>query len=71
MKYAIRMASLNPSIVYGYPTKGKIAKDYDADIIVINDNYDCLYTFSEGRLVYDRNKEPDVFNKEFLIKNKR
>lgn len=71
MKYAIRMASFNPSIVYGYPTKGKIAKDYDADIIIINDNYDCLYTFSEGRLVYDRNKEPDVFNKEFLIKNKR
>lgn len=71
MKYAIRMASLNPSKVYGYTNKGKIEKGYDADIIVISDDYDCLYTFSEGRKVYDAKCDKDIFNPDFLIKNKR
>ena len=66
MKYAARMASRNPALVYGYPDKGVLEAGKDADLIVIDDQYRCLYTFSEGRCVYDRQKEGDVFNQEFL-----
>ena len=66
MKYATRMASRNPALVYGYPDKGVLEVGKDADLIVIDDQYRCLYTFSEGRCVYDRQKEGDVFNQEFL-----
>lgn len=66
MKYAVRMASRNPGLVYGYPDKGALEVGKDADLIVIDDQYRCLYTFSEGRCVYDRQMEGDVFNQEFL-----
>ena len=70
MKYAIRMASSNPANVYGYPSKGAIARGMDADVIIIDDDYNCLYTFSEGRKVYDRYLDGNVFNPQFLKKNK-
>lgn len=71
MKYVIRMASLNPAKVYGYLNKGVIEKGYDADITIIDDDYNCLYTVSEGRTVYDWRKDQEIFNPDFLIKNKR
>ena len=67
MKYATRMASRNPAIVYGYPNKGVLEVGKDADLIVIDDQYRCLFTFVEGRCVYDRQREGDVFNQEFLL----
>lgn len=42
----------------------------DADVIIIDDDYNCLYTFSEGRKVYDRYLDGNVFNPQFLKKNK-
>ncbi len=71
MKYAIRMASLNPSKFYGYDHKGKIEVGYDADMTIIDDDHDCLYTLVEGRIVYDRSVDKDIFSKTFLEKNKR
>lgn len=70
MKYAIQMASRNPAKVYGYPSKGMIAKGMDGDVIIIDDDYNCLYTFSQGRKVYDRSLEGDVFNPLFLKRNR-
>lgn len=70
MKYAIKMASLNPAKVYGYTNKGTIEIGKDADFIVIDDYYDCLYTYTEGRLVYNREKEGNIFNQEFLKTHK-
>ena len=67
MKYATRMASRNPAIVYGYPNKGVLEVGKDADLIVIDDQYRCLFTFVEGRCVYDRQREGDVYNQEFLL----
>ena len=37
----------------------------DADFVVIDDDYNALYTYCEGRKVYDRSVDTDLFNKEF------
>ena len=60
------MSSANPAKVYGAYNKGSIEKGKDADLIVIDDDYNVLYTISEGRIVYDHQKDTDVFNDEFL-----
>ena len=36
------------------------------DQFYIDDDYNVLYTISEGRIVYDHQKDTDVFNDEFL-----
>ncbi len=71
MEKVIRMSSLNPCIKYGMADKkGEISVYKDADLVVISDQYEALATYAEGRLVYDREKEGDVFNKEFVVENK-
>ena len=66
MRNVIKMSSANPAKVYGAVNKGSIEKGKDADLIVIDDDYNVLYTISEGRIVYDHQKDTDVFNDEFL-----
>lgn len=66
MKYASMMASENPAKVYGYPQKGTLEIGKDADFIVIDDDYECLATFVEGKCVYERQTDGNVFNPEVL-----
>ena len=66
MRNVIKMSSANQAKVYGAVNKGSIEKGKDADLIVIDDDYNVLYTISEGRIVYDHQKDTDVFNDEFL-----
>ena len=60
------MASENPAKVYGATSKGRIEAGMDADITIINDDYDVLYTLVEGKVVYDHKKDTDIFNNTFL-----
>ena len=58
-----RMASLNPCQVYGFgDRKGSLRIGKDADFAVIDDDFNCLYTYREGRLVYDYQKDTDLYN---------
>ncbi|MBR2826000.1 MAG: amidohydrolase family protein [Erysipelotrichaceae bacterium] len=67
LETVIRMSSLNPCIKYGLADhKGSIAVYKDADLAVISDDYQAIATYAEGRKVYDRETEGDVFNKEFV-----
>ena len=61
-----RMASTNPARKYSLGTKGYLAVDKDFDAVVIDDNYNVLKTYVEGRLVFDGDKEKAPFNEEFL-----
>ena len=66
LEEVVKMSSLNPARKYGFgDVKGSIAVGKDADFVVIDDDYNALYTYSEGRKVYDRNVDTDLFNKEF------
>ena len=49
-----RMASLNPNRVYGFADrKGSLTIGKDADFVVIDDDFKCLYTYREGKKIYD------------------
>ena len=62
----VKMSSRNPAQVYGTPQKGRLAAGMDADFIIIDEDYQVLKTFSEGRCVYDAEKDTDLFNPDFL-----
>ncbi|MDO4198310.1 MAG: amidohydrolase family protein [Erysipelotrichaceae bacterium] len=67
METVVKMACLNPCIKYGFDSyKGSIEVGKDADFCVISDDYKALYTYSEGRCVYDREKEGVVFNTPYV-----
>ena len=67
LETCVEMASLNPAIVYGLADKkGSIKVNKDADFVIIDDNYNVLQTYSEGRKVYDNQVDANVFNQVFL-----
>lgn len=48
---AVRMMSETPARIMGECTKGKIAVDYDADIVVFNQNIDVKMTMVRGNIL--------------------
>ena len=61
-----KMSSLNQAIKYGYQDRGSITVGKFADMVVIDDDYNPLYTYSEGRLVYDHKIDKELFNQSYL-----
>lgn len=62
-----QMASLNPAKKYGLADrKGSLEAGKDADFIVITDDYKTLAAYVQGRKVYDRETDIDLFNPDFL-----
>ena len=52
------MTSLNPAKVIGTDKiTGSIKVGKKANIATLDDNFECLMTFVEGKLVYQRNNE--------------
>ena len=67
METIVEMASLNPCKAYGFDKeKGSLTVGKDADFVVITDDYKALYTYCNGRKVYDYEVDTDVFNPEFI-----
>ena len=59
------MASLNPCRVYGFADrKGSLRIGKDADFAVIDKDFNCLYTYREGRKIYDHTIDTDLFDHE-------
>ena len=46
---AIKMVSLTPAKTIGEKNIGRIAEGYDADINILNENFDVLYTMIKGK----------------------
>lgn len=65
-----KMSSFNPAKVYGLTGKGALSVGYDADFTVIDKNFNVIQTYSQGRLVYDKDKDTEIFNPNFLNKIK-
>lgn len=52
---AVRMASANPAaVVGGGKRKGQIAKGFDADVVLLNENLEILRTIVAGKSVYEK-----------------
>ena len=67
METVIRMAALNPARAYGFDEeKGSIKLGKDADLAVIDDAYQCVATYANGRKVFDRDVDKNLFNEEYL-----
>ena len=59
------MASLNPCKVYGFADrKGSLRIGKDADFAIIDKDFNCLYTYREGRKIYDHETDKDLANPE-------
>ena len=69
LEQILPMASLNAAKFYGFgDRKGSIALGKDADLVVIDEAYQAVATYLEGRQVYDARKEKDLFNETFTEK---
>ncbi len=52
---AVKMASLNPAKVIGVDNKkGKIARGYDADLVIFDDSFKCRATIVNGTIVHNK-----------------
>lgn len=68
MDEVLIMASYNPAVLCGCEkNKGSIKRGKDADLVIIDDNFNVNSTFVEGRLVYDKKENIDY--KKKVIKN--
>lgn len=57
------MASLNPALVYGFADQiGSIRSGKDADIVVIDKDFNVLYTYVKGNVVFDHETDTDLIN---------
>lgn len=55
LKYAIKMATVNPATLLGIANKkGSIAKGMDADLVVFDENLDIKLTMVKGNIVYNK-----------------
>ena len=67
LEEAVRFSSYNPCKKYGFADKkGSLRAGKDADFVVISDGYDALYTYSEGRLIYDHIADTHIINHKFV-----
>lgn len=62
----LRMSSANPAKVYGADAKGTLEAGKDADFVVLDDDFNVLLTYREGKCIYDHEKDTDLYNWEFL-----
>ena len=66
-----KMASLNPCKVYGFADrKGSLVIGKDADFAVIDDDFNCHFTYREGKKVFDRSAGADLLNQECLAQTR-
>lgn len=71
LEEVIRFCSLNPARKYGFSDcKGSIREGKDADFAVLTGDFQVVETYSQGRLVFDRERDRELFNQDFLRKYK-
>jgi len=69
LKQILRMSSLNAAQFYGFAEqKGSIAVGKDADLVVINEDYEAVATYVEGSNVFDSKKDKELFNENYLTR---
>ena len=67
MEECCKFFCYNPIRKYSDPNKkGALRSGKDADLVVISDDYDVIATYSEGRIVYDRNNREDYFKARII-----
>ena len=69
MEECCKFFCYNPIRKYSDPNKkGSLKEGKDADFVVISDDYQAIATYSEGRIIFDREKDKIESNPEFMKK---
>jgi N-acetylglucosamine-6-phosphate deacetylase len=55
MYEAIYMATQTPAAILGLTNKGKLAPGSDADLVLLNNDFQVVWTMIDGKLVYEIN----------------
>ena len=66
LEEVIKLSSFNVAKKYDLKQRGSIALNNFADFVVIDDDYDVLATFVEGRKVFDKKTTKIDINPDFL-----
>ena len=66
----VKMSSRNPALVYGALNKGSLEAGKDADFVVVDDQFNVLKTYREGKCIFDQSTDTDLYNWDFLEKCK-
>ena len=66
LEEVVRMSSYNQSVKYGLATKGELVCGKDFDAVVIDDDFNVLATWVEGRKVFDQKTDTIPINPQFL-----
>ena len=71
MEECCKFFCYNPIRKYSDPNKkGSLKAGKDADFVVISDDYQAIATYSEGRVIFDRNNFEPVYKKSFVEEKK-
>lgn len=71
MEECCKFFCYNPIRKYSDPNKkGSLKAGKDADLVVISDDYQAIATYSEGRIVFDRDNYEPIYKKSFVIEKK-
>lgn len=66
LEQAVSFASCNPARFYRLDSKGSIEEGKDADLVIINDEFQVIQTLIEGEVVYDFHDPSLTFNQSFI-----
>lgn len=71
MEECCKFFCYNPIRKYSDPNKkGSLKPGKDADFVVISDDYQAIATYSEGRIIFDRENSQPVYKKTFVEEKK-
>lgn len=71
MEECCKFFCYNPIRKYSDPNKkGSLKPGKDADFVVISDDYQAIATYSEGRIIFDRDNSEPVYKKSFVEEKK-
>ena len=71
MEECCKFFSYNPIRKYSDPNKkGSLKAGKDADFVVISDDYQCIATYSEGRVIYDNKNSEPLYKESFVLEKK-
>lgn len=59
LQTALRAITCNPAKILKLKNKGKLQKDFDADVVILDEGLDVDYVFSKGKMMVE-NKKPIV-----------
>ena len=66
LEEVVRMSSYNQSVKYGLASKGELLCGKDFDAVVIDDDFNVISTWVEGRKVFDSATDSVSINPQFL-----